>query len=61
MFDLIHEIHYFVKIRLLLNSMAATHFKLVGTGATKDWECWALAWCSENTSLEHSAGKQVDW
>ncbi len=41
---------------LILNVILATHFKQVGTGATKTGN---VVECSKNICLEHSTGKQV--
>ena len=55
MFKLINVL-FFCKYSLILNLMPATHSKIAGTGATKDWESCGML---KNTCLEHSTGEQV--
>ena len=38
--------------------MSATHSKIAGTGATKDWESCGMP---KNTCLEHFTGEPVNW
>lgn len=33
---------HFESVRVILNLMSATWSKMVGTGATKDWESWGM-------------------